>query len=114
MLTARSHSKTKTFLLLVCVVYCLPGLFLGVISYVHDLKSFVCSAPGEPHGQIGMSTRSFANPDPEICDRKGAELKSALQVPFALVFGTPMIVARYLSRQKYMSRQMRGFNDVGQ
>jgi len=49
------------------------------------------------HGYITMETRSFKNPNPEQCSRRGAELGLIATIPFFIAFGVPMLVARSMS-----------------
>ncbi|MEO1081176.1 MAG: hypothetical protein AAFY29_16575 [Pseudomonadota bacterium] len=81
------------------LIYMLPGLFLGAHSWISNLQSFDCVAPGQPHGYIGVFTNSFENPDPQRCARRGLGWESAVTLPFFLAFGTPLLVAKALAKR---------------
>jgi hypothetical protein len=84
----------KRILLVLGILYLIPGLFLATMTLANDLRSFTCEAPGEPHGVVGIYVESFENPNPGKCVRKGISMRSLLQLPVLVAFGTPIIAGK--------------------
>ena len=84
----------KKFVVLLIGAYLLVGFAFAIGAYSHDLRSFRCEDLEAPHGYIGMSTKSYKNPDPKRCVRRGSELKSIAAIPLHTVFGVPLFAMK--------------------
>lgn len=87
----------KRLILLTVALYFTFGFSFAVYAYSYDLRYFTCEDPSAPHGYVGLITRTWANPDPERCSRKGLEWSSVATIPFLTAFGIPILVARGVS-----------------
>ena len=87
----------KQLVLLTVALYFTFGFTFAVYAYSHDLRYFRCEDPSAPHGYVGLSTRTFENPDPDRCVRRGLEWDSITTIPFFTVFGIPILIARGVS-----------------
>jgi len=87
----------KRFILTAIILYLSFGFVFAVYAYSHDLRTFKCSDPNAPHGYIGMGTKSFKNPDPERCVRKGTKISSIATIPFFTAFGVPILIAQSIN-----------------
>jgi len=84
----------KAFLLLLCLIYLMPGSQLAYQAVAHNYRWFECVAPDEPHGTLGVYVESLQNPDPSRCTRSGFSTDMLIVVPVLLLFGTPILVIK--------------------
>ena len=83
-------------ILLLAFLYLMPGFLLGVMSFVQDLKTFDCIDDFAPHGSFMIAARSFTNPNPIRCARRGLGAQTILTIPVLTLMGTPLIVAKII------------------
>ena len=72
------------------------GLGVASTNYSKTLKTFDCDAPGAPHGVVTHYSRSFSNPDPGRCNRRGKSPKDLISIPLLILFGPILVVGRSL------------------
>lgn len=84
----------KAFLLLLGLVYLMPGSLFAYQSVAHQYRSFECVAPNTPHGTVGVHVESFQNPDLSRCTRSGFSADMLIVVPVLLLIGTPILVIK--------------------
>lgn len=87
----------KRFVIIASILYLSLGFIFAAYAYAHDLRAFRCDDLNAPHGYVTMSTKSFENPNPGTCTRRGLELSSIATIPFFTAFGVPILIARSMS-----------------
>lgn len=87
----------KQWLVFSIGLYLLLGFVFAVRAYSYDLRTFDCEDERAPHGTMMIGTRSYRNPDPTRCVRRGSQLVSIASIPFLTAFGVPILVVRALT-----------------
>ncbi len=84
----------KIVIIIVCIYFSF-GFIVASYFYAEDLKTFDCVNP--EFGTGGF----FANPNPELCTRRGFTLRSLTNIPIFTVLGVPMAIKKYYAGKIY-------------
>ncbi len=86
----------KQFIFVAGIVYLSFGFIFALYAYSHELRVLTCTDPTTPHG-ITMGSRSYRNPDPKRCTRRGFALESIAGIPVLTALGPVILAARYFN-----------------
>lgn len=90
--------NSRFFVEVLVILYLVAGMAVTVVAYSNEIRTFDCVEPNAPHGTVTRWTKSYENPDPENCTRRGMTPDVIVSVPFLILVGPILALAKVLRR----------------